>query len=56
MTLEATVLHLLDHLDSQAHATSRIVVDIRAEDGWSERIRLIDRPLYRGVSETSKKT
>jgi 3'-5' exoribonuclease len=49
MTLEATVLHLLDHLDSQAQATAHFVAAIRSEHGWSESIRLLNRPLYRGV-------
>ena len=53
MTLEATVLHLLDNLDSQAWATAHIVANIRSEDGWSETIRLINRPLFGGTSEAS---
>jgi len=49
MTLEATVVHLLDHLDSQTEATARVVREIRSEDGWSEPIRLINRSLFRGT-------
>jgi 3'-5' exoribonuclease len=53
MTLEATILHLLDHLDSQAEATSRIVGEIRTADGWSEHIRLINRSIYRGTRRST---
>ena len=49
MTLEATILHLIDHLDSQADAIARVVGDTHSKDGWSEHVRLINRPLYRGV-------
>jgi 3'-5' exoribonuclease len=52
MTLEATILHLIDHLDSQAHAIARVVGETRSEDGWSEHVRLINRSIYRGPNAT----
>lgn len=48
MTLEATVVHLLDHLDSQAHGVEQVVGRSGSEDGWSEHVKLLDRFFYRG--------
>ncbi|MFQ5600170.1 MAG: 3'-5' exoribonuclease YhaM family protein [Candidatus Krumholzibacteriia bacterium] len=51
MTLEATVVHLLDHLDSQAHAVEQVVRGTNSDDGWSEHVKLVDRYFYRGSAE-----
>ena len=51
MTLEATVVHLLDHLDSQAHGVEQVVERSVAENGWSEHVKLLDRFFYRGSPE-----
>lgn len=48
MTLEATVVHLLDHLDSQAHGVEQVIGRSGSEDGWSEHVKLLDRFFYRG--------
>lgn len=53
MTLEATVLHLIDHLDSQTHAIASVVEETHSEDGWSEHIRLINRSMYRGTDSAA---
>jgi 3'-5' exoribonuclease len=49
MTLEATLVHLLDHLDSQAHGVEQVVGRSVGEDGWSEHVKLLDRFFYRGT-------
>jgi 3'-5' exoribonuclease len=51
MTLEATIVHLLDHLDSQAHGVEQVVGRRGGEDGWSEHVKLLDRYFYRGSPE-----
>jgi 3'-5' exoribonuclease len=48
MTLEATVVHLLDHLDSQTDAVAQIVRETRSGDGWSDHIKLANRNFFRG--------
>jgi 3'-5' exoribonuclease len=48
MTLEATAVHLLDHLDSQAHAVEQIVGRGADADGWTEHVKLLDRAFYVG--------
>ena len=50
MTLEAMATHLLDHLDSQTQAVAQVVGDTRSADGWSETVRILDRPLFRGTA------
>jgi 3'-5' exoribonuclease len=49
MTLEAMATHLLDHLDSQTQAVAQVLRDTRSADGWSETVRLLERPLFRGT-------
>ncbi len=49
MTLEATAVHLLDHLDSQTQAVEQIVGNTRSSDGWSELVKLANRHFYRGA-------
>jgi|CXWL01.1.fsa_nt_gi 3'-5' exoribonuclease len=53
MTLEAVVVHLIDHLDSQAHGVDAVVARGAGEDGWTENVKLLDRFLYvgRGVPD-----
>lgn len=48
MTLEATVVHLLDHLDSQTDAVARVVRETRSESGWSDYVKLAERSFFRG--------
>ena len=48
MTLEAMATHLLDHLDAQTQAVAQVLLDSHGEDGWTEMVRLLERPLYRG--------
>jgi 3'-5' exoribonuclease len=48
MTLEAMAVHLLDHLDSQTQAVEQIVQNTVSSDGWSELVRLANRPFFRG--------
>ncbi len=48
MTLEATIVHLVDHLDSQVDAVARVVTGPRGEDGWTEHVKLQDRSYYAG--------
>lgn len=51
MTLEATLVHLIDHLDSQAHGVEQVVARSVGDDGWSEHVKLLDRYFYRGSAE-----
>jgi 3'-5' exoribonuclease len=48
MTLEATVVHLLDHLDSQAHAIEQVLGRGTDVEGWTEHVKLLDRSFYAG--------
>ena len=48
MTLEATIVHLVDHLDSQVDAVARVVGGPRNADGWTEHVKLQDRSYYAG--------
>jgi 3'-5' exoribonuclease len=52
MTLEATIVHLIDHLDSQVDAVARVVGGPRGEDGWTEHVKLQDRSYYAGRPAT----
>lgn len=52
MTLEATIVHLIDQLDSQAHGVEQVVRRPGAENGWSEHVKLLDRFFYRGERMT----
>jgi len=56
MTLEAVVVHLIDHLDSQAHGVDAVVARGAGEDGWSENVKLLDRFFYvgRGVPDAAR--
>lgn len=47
-TLEATAVHLLDHLDSQTHAVEQVVGRGTDADGWTEHVKLLDRALFAG--------
>lgn len=48
MTLEAVVVHLIDHLDSQAHGVESVVMRGAGDDGWTEQVKLLDRFFYVG--------
>jgi 3'-5' exoribonuclease len=48
MTLEATIVHLVDHLDSQLDAVTRVISGPRGDDGWTEHVKLQDRSYYAG--------
>jgi 3'-5' exoribonuclease len=48
MTLEAAVVHLLDHLDSQVHGFEQALQRGAAPGGWTEPIKLLERALYAG--------
>jgi len=48
MTLEAAVVHLLDHLDSQVHGFEQALARGAGADGWTEPIKLLERALYVG--------
>ena len=56
MTLEATIVHLVDQLDSQAHGVEQVVQRTPDENGWSEHVKLLDRFFYRGTPGTSPET
>lgn len=54
MTLEATIVHLVDHLDSQVDAVARVAGGPRGEDGWTEHVKLQDRSYYVGRSPAGR--
>jgi 3'-5' exoribonuclease len=49
MTLEAVVVHLLDHLDSQVHGVEQVVARGGNEDGWTDHVKLLDRVFFAGT-------
>jgi 3'-5' exoribonuclease len=53
MTLEATIVHLLDQLDSQAQGVEQVVQRTADESGWSEHVKLLDRFFFRGAPGTN---
>jgi 3'-5' exoribonuclease len=48
MTLEAVVVHLLDHMDSQVHGIEQVLSRGGGPDGWTETVKLLERALYVG--------